>query len=65
MEAVYVIAIIFGIGAAFALMQAFFRRVFPGYEWRLMICIVPIVLSGLLVGVAYKNQNDPTATGKR
>jgi len=65
MEAVYIIAVIFGIGAAFALLQALLRRTFPGYEWRLMICLVPIILSGLLVGVAVRNQGDPEATGKR
>jgi SecD/SecF fusion protein len=65
MEYVYVILVLAAIAAGFFGLQFLFRRFFPGFEWRLLICTVPVILSAWLVTVAIRNQGDPTATGKR
>lgn len=65
MEYVYVILVLAAIAAGFFGLQFLFRRFFPGFEWRLLVCTIPVILSAWLVTVAIRNQGDPTATGKR
>src|SRR4029079_11516759 len=65
MEYVYIVLVIVGIFAALYCLHLIFRRLFPGFEWRLLVCVVPVILSAWPTAVAIKKQNDPTATGER
>ena len=42
-----------------------YKRLFPTFEWRLLLVTVPVILSIWITAVAYKNSNDPTSEGKR
>ncbi|HQR41863.1 MAG TPA: protein translocase subunit SecD, partial [Gemmatales bacterium] len=46
-------------------LKLLFTRLFPGFEWRLLIVAVPVILSAWVSVVAYRNTLDPTADGKR
>jgi preprotein translocase subunit SecD len=52
------IALIFGL-------KLLFTRMFPGFEWRLLLVAVPVILSAWVSVVAIRNTLDPTAEGKR
>lgn len=46
-------------------LKILFTRYFPGFEWRLLIVIIPVILSAWVTYVAWRNYNDPTSLGKR
>ena len=46
-------------------LKLIFNRLFPKFEWRLLLITVPVILAGWLAVVAYQNTNDPQSTGKR
>ncbi|MFT3883471.1 MAG: protein translocase subunit SecF [Gemmatales bacterium] len=46
-------------------LKLLYTRLFPGFEWRLLLVTVPIIISIWITAVAYRNSIDPTATGKR
>ncbi|HQR06544.1 MAG TPA: protein translocase subunit SecF [Gemmatales bacterium] len=46
-------------------LKLLYTRLFPGFEWRLLLVTVPVIISIWITVVAYRNSNDPTATGKR
>jgi SecD/SecF fusion protein len=52
------IALIFGL-------KLLFTRLYPGFQWRLLIVTVPIILSAWISVVAYRNTINPEAEGKR
>ncbi len=46
-------------------LKLLYTRLFPTFEWRLLLVTVPVILSFWITAVAYKNSNDPTSEGKR
>lgn len=46
-------------------LKLLYTRLFPGFEWRLLLVTVPIIISIWITVVAYRNSIDPSATGKR
>lgn len=46
-------------------LKLIFSRLFPKFEWRLLLITVPVILAGWLAVVAYQNTGDLNAKGKR
>ncbi|MBL8821578.1 MAG: protein translocase subunit SecD [Planctomycetia bacterium] len=46
-------------------LKLLFTRLFPGFEWRLLLVTVPVILATWITVVAFRNYMDPTAEGKR
>lgn len=46
-------------------LKLLYTRMFPTFEWRLLLVTVPVILSAWVTFVAYRNTMDPEALGKR
>ncbi len=57
----YFVIVIVGIAG----LRILFRTILPKFATRLLIVVVPILLSAWLTVVAYRNTNDPESEGKR